>query len=241
MDWSANSTESPIIPGGEMRQVEIDIIYRVTYGSIFPFLVNMLMNFYEGKQVEINLEIIDQPEWCHANLKSNTLTTQISREETIIQTFLTIQLDRDAPAYSAGYVTLRASVEKIGLIQGYEKEFKLTFTPEYLPAIVANPEYNLIFFTPNTVITSTINITNLGNAETVVFNEIESVPEDWFIRITPKIQLSVNQTKTVTIYAIIPPGTTNEIIHFILTPARAENINQKGEPSIVTIEFILHP
>ena len=51
---------------------------------------------------------------------------------------INVQLTEDAPAFGEGYMKILASTHKQGLIEGFEKEFTLEFTPGYLPRINAN-------------------------------------------------------------------------------------------------------
>lgn len=239
VDWSANKTQNPIVPRGEMRQIDIDVTYGVTYGSIFPPAVNLLMNIYSGRQVNIMMRIIDTPEWCTATLKSGTLTTQISTTENTIPSVLTIRIDEDAPAYGAGYVTLEVSVDKVSWIEGYSKQFSLEFTPEYLPLVDANvdgqtsknigPLDNAVF---------PINIRNLGNSRTTVFLDVDP-PNNWIAVVTNQITIPTNGNGTA--YLTVKPPKEfgwhydREQIKISVTPARAENIQQQGETTFITV------
>lgn len=239
VDWSANRTEEPIVPRGELRQIGIDITYGVTYGSIVPFFVNTLMNIYSGRQANIKLEIMETPDWCTATLKSGTLTTQVSKQENTIQTVLTIQVDEDAPAYGAGFVRLKASIDKISMIEGYSKQFDLTFTPEYLPLVDANVDgQTSLNIGPLDSAVFPIDIKNLGNARTTVFLDVEP-PANWIAVVTNQITIPDGENGTA--YLTVKPPKEfgwhydREQIKVSVTPARAENIQQQGETTFITV------
>ncbi len=239
VDWSANRTEEPIIPRGEMRQVGIDVTYGVTYGSIIPFITKTLMNIYQGRQANIKMEILETPEWCTATLKSGTLTTQVSMEENTIQTVLTIQVDEDAPAYGAGYIRLKVSIGQISMIDGYSKEFDLTFTPEYLPLVDANVDgQTSLNIGPLDSAVFPINIKNLGNARTTVFLDVDP-PNNWIAVVTNQVTIPYGSNATA--YLTVKPPKEfgwhydREQIKISVTPARAENIQQQGETTFITV------
>jgi hypothetical protein len=237
--WAANETQKPVIPRGEMRQLDLELRYQVTTGGIAAQMVFMI---YQGRQVNIKMEVIDTPSWCTANLKSGTLTTTISSFEKELSTVLTLRIEDDAPAYGAGFVKIKATVPKIGVIDGFNQEFTLEFTPAYLPMISAQlPEGNSNKIGPMDTASFPIEVTNLGNARTRVFFEIEYMPKGWIAVITDDITLDESQGSQGTAYLTIKPPKSfgyhydEESIRVKMTPARAEDIQNRGESSYVTV------
>ena len=237
--WAANETQRPVIPRGEMRQLDLTITYAVTRAAILSQLAFLI---YQGRQVNIKVEITDTPPWCTANLKAGTVTTSIKPEESELFTTLTLRIDNDAPAFGAGYVKIKASVDKIGMIDPYTQEYSLEFTPAYLPMINAQlPEGNSMKIGPLDTATFPIEVTNMGNARTRIFFEIENIPEDWIAVVTDDITLDEAEGSSGTAYLTIKPPKgfgyhyDEESIRVIMTPARAEDIQNRGESSYVTV------
>lgn len=239
VDWKANDTKTPIIPRGEMRQIDIEVTYGVTHGSIIKILADLMLNLYQGRQVNIKLDIVDVPSWCTATLKTHTITAQVSKDEITLGTVLTIRLDENAPAYGAGYVRIKASVDTIGLIEGYEKQFDLEFTPEYLPLVNAQVTGKTsINVGPLDSAVFPIEIQNLGNSRTIVFLDVD-VPQGWIAVVTD--QITILEGSAGTAYLTVKPPKEfgwhydREQIKISVLPTRAENIQQQGEITHITV------
>ena len=238
--WSGNETGKPVIPRGELRQLDIQIRYGVTVGwfaaqSIFNLL-------YKGRQVNIKLEIIDTPSWTTATLKAGTVTTQIADQEAELSTILSIRIDDDAPAFGAGYVRIKASVPKMGAVDGYEQEFALEFTPAFLPLINAElTEGNSKQMGPLDTAVFPIVIENMGNARTRVFLEVETIPDGWIAVVTDDVTIAEEKGSKATAYLTIKPPKNfgyhyeEESIRVSMLPTRAENIQEQGEKTYVTV------
>ena len=205
-------------------------------------IASLAFMIYQGRQVNIKLDVVDTPSWCTANLKAGTVTTTISTREKELSTVLTLRIDDDAPAYGAGYVRIRASVPKIGAIDAFSKEFTLEFSPAYLPMIGAQlPEGNSMKIGPMDTATFPIEVENMGNARTRIFFEIEYMPEGWIAVVTDDITLDEGEGSKGTAYLTIKPPKgfgyhyDEESIRVTMTPARAEDIQNRGESSYVTV------
>jgi len=237
VDW--DSSDEPIMPG-EIRYIDINITYDITQGGL---LSSLLFPFFKSKQVDVNLGIVDTPEWCTASLAVSTLTTTIGAEDKNMTTKLAIELDEDAPAYAAGYVKLNASVEPfkgpfgiITYIDGFQQDFTVKFTPAYLPII--DPEFsegNFYEITPYNATTIPISITNLGNAETTVFTDIVNHSESWAVTIDSDVTIGVGETKTINLTLQADHKFDEETVKIKFTPARSENKADIGEPIFLTL------
>jgi len=239
VSWGGNETTKPIVPRGEMRQLTLNLRYGVNRGALPSQLLFML---YQGRQVNIKLETLETPTWCTATLKSGTITTVVSSEEKELSTVLTLRVDENAPAFGAGYVKIKASVYKIGAIDGYSQEFTLEFTPAYLPMINAQlPDGNTKNIGPMDTAVFPIEISNMGNARTTVFFKIENVPKDWIAVVTDEITLDEGKgSKGIAYLTIKPPKGfgyhyDEQSIIVTMTPARAEDLTNQGESKTVTV------
>ncbi len=235
-----NESLKPIVPLGEPQELTLRVRYGVTKGA---FLSQALFMLYQGRQVNIKLELSEKPDWCTVTLKSNTITTKVSSDENDgLETTLTIRVDETAPAFGAGSVMITASVPKIGAIDGYSKTFTLVFTPEYLPMISAQlPEGNSKSIGPMDTTTFPIEVENMGNARTTVSFTIGNVPEGWIAVVTDEITLDASKGSKGTAYLTVKPpkgfGYHNDDqgIVVTMTPARAEDLRNQGEPRTVTV------
>jgi len=240
VNWTASN--EPIVPVDEIRYYDINITYDITKGW---FISSLLLPFFMGKQVDINLEIVDKSKWCTANLVLGTLTTMISDEEQSMSTKLSVELDKDAPAYGAGYVRLNVSVEPfkgplglITFIDGYTQEFTIKFKPAYLPLIQAEfPQAASIEIAPYNETKISLDVSNLGNARTIVFFEIVNTSKSFNVSIDSEILIDVDGKATADIIILADHKFDEEEIKIKLTPARAENPSQDiGEPIYMTLE-----
>lgn len=241
VSWGgANETTlKPLVPLGEPGQLTLKVRYGVTTGAVISQTLFLL---FQGRQVNIKLDITETPTWCTATLKSNTITTMITTQQQEMTTVLTIRIDENAPAFGAGYVKISASVPKIGLIDAYNQVFTLEFTPAYLPMISAQlPEGNSMTIGPMDTASFPIVVENMGNARTTVKFTINNVPTGWIAVVTDDITLDAMKGSTGTAYLTIKPpkdfGYHNDDESIIVTmlPARAEDLSNIGESKTVTV------
>jgi len=239
IDLGNESLEKPIVPRSEPGQLTIYVTYGVNKGGM---LSQLLFALYEGRQVNIKLQITEKSDWCTATLPADTITTSTSAgAETERTTTLTVRVDENAPAYGAGYVKIEASVPRIGPIEGFSQIFTIEFTPAYLPIISAVPQGNSKTIGPMDTAVFPIVVENMGNARTTVKFTIENVPEGWIAVVDDEITLDEAQGSTGTAYLTIKPpkgfGYHNDptSITVTLTPFRTQNPSQIGPPKEVTV------
>ena len=65
------------------------------------------------------LELVDRSPWCTATITQTTITTSVQDGEVKLNGNLNLKVDLDAPAYGSGYVTVKITVPKIGMIEKY--------------------------------------------------------------------------------------------------------------------------
>jgi len=237
INWTTES--EPIIPIDDLRYYSIKIDYSVTLGP----LGRLFIPFFVGRQVDIKVDIIDSNPWCTANIAIGTLTTQVKVQgSTNSQNAqISIELDKEAPAYGSGFVKIRAKVPKVGMIAGYEQDFTLKFKPAYLPLITAEYEStNTKTIGPMDTTVFPIRISNLGNARTKVVLSVSSAPSDWLVVVTDEIIIDVDGTAKAYLTVRPPKGMgyhdDDAGIRVSLTPYRADNPKpeDKGVPTYLT-------
>lgn len=238
--WGEQDAVKPVVPRDEIRKLNLTIQFKVDYGGDFAY--GALVR-YGSESVRVNavidLVISDHSPWCSADLGSETVLIPLTTELTQSSSSLNLQLRDDAPAYGNGYVTIKASVIPMGIINGFEKEFTLDFTPEYLPRININlPEGTTKNIGPMDSAVIPIEINNMGNARTTVFFKIDDIPKGWTVAVTDDITLEDSQAKSA--YLTVKPPKEfgyhydEKGIMVKLTPARAEDLTNIGKPLYVT-------
>jgi hypothetical protein len=240
VDWSLSETQVPIIPRDEIRELKLTVEYRVDMGESVG---EGIFEQYESKPVNavIKLEIIETPSWCYAVLGSTTVATNISiRETTFTKIYVTI--DESAPAYSKeGIIKIKANVGNLGLIEGEEKVFNLKFKPAYLPIINPKfPEINTKRISAEKNAIFPIEIENMGNSRTKVILKVEHVSKNWQATVTDEVILEQGKGSTAIAYVtVIPPKDIGYhygqgSVKVSMTPYRAENLEEVGNPSYAT-------
>jgi len=233
-----NETQEPLVPRGELRILTLVITHTIARGTLGEGLLVSLT----GALIEIDVSILEKPSWCTATISQGTLAVTVQPNEiSTVETTVTIQVANDAPAYELGYVKIRAAAEKTGVIDGYDNDFTLSFVPGYLALINPSlPETNSKNIGPMDTAVFPIEITNLGNARTVVLLSVLSVPNDWVALITDHLILEEGAGSKATAFLIIKPsksfGYHNEeqTIRVSLQPVKADDYSQKGEVTFQT-------
>jgi len=228
----------PIVPRDEIKKLNLSIEFRVDTGPSFG--EGLLLGWQYTALAMINLEIVDHSPWCMPVLKNKLVTANLTWHS-YTSTELYLSLSENAPAYGEGFVKIKAKVDPLNLIEGYEDEFVLFFTPSYLPIIdVYYPEFNTKKVKPGDDVVFPIEVKNMGNARTKVFFEIEDLPKGWYAAITDQITLNEEKGSKEIAYLSITSPTEfgyhydKANIKVKITPARAENTNEMGHPLYAT-------
>ncbi|MCX6662470.1 MAG: hypothetical protein NTY91_07980 [Euryarchaeota archaeon] len=249
ISWNANVTEEPIVPRGELRCVELSMMFWVTWG-IFGRLINYLL---QGQQIIMKLSVVDKPEWCTTTISQGTLSVTIPRFENnyeIVHTYLTVMVDDNAPTFELFPVTIQAIIEPLhgpfGLIpvmQGTTETVNVTFTVGYKPLLNFDlPEGNIIETPPLVQVQLPIGITNLGNGITIVENEVVSYPDGWTVSLPPQLVLEVDEYKEINLSIIAPYAFTDEkSITMSFTPHSFDNYSLVGQTTIVSVIAYYRP
>jgi hypothetical protein len=238
VSWG-NETQQPVVPRGQLRQLDLVITHTVTHGLFGKYLLYL----YSNTQIIIDLQITDKSSWCTATLSQGTLSTTVTPDNISTRiTKLSLQVADDAPAFDLGYVTIKATAQKIALIKGYEQEFTLSFVPDYKPLIQPTlPETNTKQIGPMDTATFPIEIKNLGNARTVVNLNVVSVPKDWVAIVTSQITLEEGTGSTGTAYLVVKPPKgfgyhdDQQTIMVSLQPAQADRQTNVGVTTYQTV------
>jgi hypothetical protein len=214
------------------------VIYEVTQGPVGKLLYQTL---YVGRAININLEIVDYPEWSEAYIVYGTITTKLPREDTTYthQKTIMISVDENAPAFRNGVIRVKVTVPDEGMVEGFEQILELPFKPDYLGMLKVSPNTQHKKIGPMDTAEIPISVTNLGNGKTKVEFSIKNVPDNWLAIVTDHIILEPGQSGTVFL-TVKPPkgfGYHDDYEGFVIeyTPAWAEDINITGETEHVSL------
>jgi hypothetical protein len=241
VEWSANQTSQPVVPRGALRSLDLTISHTVTRGVFGEGMIKV----YANKVIVIDVAIVETPSWVTATIGQGTLSTTVQPDTiTYVHTTISLQVADDAPAFGLGYIKLTATAKKAGLIEGFTQDFTLTFVPDYKPLIQTTlPETNSKKIGPLDTAVFPVQITNLGNARTVVLLTVVNAPKDWNAIVTDQLILEEGAGSSNTAYLVIKPpknfGYHNDekTITISMQPVKYDDYSKKGE--ITTATFLV--
>ncbi len=238
ISWAANQTEEPVIPRGPLRWVILDISFWVTWGILGRFL-NYI---YRGTPIRLEVSVIDKPEWCVATLSQGTLQCIIpplkENSHEIVQTWLTVQVADDAPAFELCPITIQTTVEPlygpfgiISVMHGITKVVNVTFSVAYKPLIQPQfPETNIIEAPPLVQVELPVGIENLGNGKTIVVNEVVDNPDGWIVSIPDQLIVDVDEYQEMNLSIVAAEDFSGvETITVSFTPHSFDNYSLVGQ------------
>ena len=238
---SKNFSGTPIVPGGELRPLPIIITYGTNSAGFIPFIAEIFYGLHRNRQVNIKLELVKWSPWSTPTLTQGTLTTSVKDEEQTLHANINLKVDIDAPAFGSGFVTVRVTVPKVGMIEKYENEFTIEFDPAYVANIdIEFSQGKEIEISPYNATVIPIEITNLGNGITTVKTEIVNISEKWNVSISdvPDVMIEVGGTVQTSLTVRVDHKFTEETIKLKFTPAFSEEATCAGEPFVTSIVFI---
>jgi hypothetical protein len=203
----------------------IDIPLLTTFELTGPF-VNFQKKLLRNYIMEINLSIEGKDEWCRASI-SNPLVKLGMRHTEPFHSTLSVTVTEDAPAFSQGVVSIKATSEDVygflfKRVNGAEVIFDVTFVVGYWPCLSASLENSTWKIPPRIVTEIPITLENLGNGPTHVAIEIEEIPKKWNITYPKSVQLgsgvyeNANKKKDIVIQLIPPEIFSNERINMTI-------------------------
>ena len=239
IDDSSNA-KLPIIPLSELREINLILTYGPT--SSGRLISKIFLRLLKNRRLNINLNLVSQPDWCHATLTPDTIPITFKSERQNVTAQLTITLDETAPAYERGSIELSVSTpdikgkfKKITLIRGFEQKFYVNIMPSYRALMNINPISGVNYeLKPYKTKDIPIEITNKGNGKTTVLIEIEKVSDEWAVDIIEPIILEPDDSKIVYLKVKTDDKYDKAIIAIKFTPIWAENVEIKGQSEYIT-------
>jgi hypothetical protein len=232
VSWNASETEKPILPN--MRNsIDLEINYIVTRG----YFGRRILVAYSGRIAYVYLSIIECSPWIEAYLETDTIPMRITdQKQPAGHAILTYQGFEDIPAYTNGYIIIRAYVRRIGLISRFEQAFTINIVSGYNPSIKYSlPRGNHYTISPFKLVSIPIKLSNHGNAKTMVDVEVENTSDSFDISVDD-ITLGYpdgNETAYLTITA--DNDFDEEKVTLKITPYSTDNPIEKGETALLNL------
>lgn len=224
LDYEAEVVNEAVFqPDGPSVSIPINIKYQVFVPDSFisnPALRLLFLQTFIITNAQIKLTVVNPPDWAAISLANPNPYVPISTETQETQTTLQIAAHKDAPAQG---FSLRIQAETDPVLNGHvpsqEAYLDIQFQPGYIPLInVYTAEPNVVV-APQETVNFPIEITNLGNKETIVRARITDKPDGW-ATLLPQSQIIIpsargggDNTDTLT-FSVTPPygfGWHNEL------------------------------
>lgn len=162
-----------------------------------------------GPMQKITIEVINKPEWADITITQKAILTDIpSKGETSEKTTsLVLSPYEEAPAQPYT-ITIRASCETLGRINGFEIEEDIVFTPSFVPTVTIIPENPTRTVGPRESVNFKITVKNEANKKARVIPVVKTDTSDldeWNPTINPP-------------FHDIPAGGEEEFIFSVYTP-----------------------
>jgi len=247
---SVNSTQS----------IDIKIKYKLNIGNFekwfffkrrigraVMFGSEYFLKIKQLPKAVVNLSVIEKPDYCTAELDKNTVEfdfNNVFEENNFVLTFKIN--DSEAPALKESEIIIKADFKYngSGLIATSSNTTSISFRPKYNSSIDINLSKEEEI-TPLKETTIPINITNIGNGDTIVDIIIKDIPEGWNASVYPE-ELTIDVGKTADPVDLVFMSTKDfeeEKINLTFSPRSVEidDVEDKyliGENLTVSISFV---
>ena len=196
-------------PDGPPVSIPLYIKYRVDIPNYFlrpPFLF-LKKWFVFGRLIipsqKIISSIINPPDWAIIYITPSPCYISVNNEFNEAIAILTIAVHMGAPA-EAYVLKMKFEAPQLGRIRGKDAGLNIIFAPAWVPLLSIDVSQSYIRTPPNETTTTTINITNLGNAMCLVTGYITEI-NGWSIYLEfAQLWLLIGQTESNTLY-LKPP------------------------------------
>jgi hypothetical protein len=215
--------EAVFQPDGPSVSIPLNIEYQVFVPESFignPIMRLIILQTFIITNAKITLTVVDPPEWAAISLSNPSPYVPISTEIKDTQSTLQIAAYKEAPAQG---FSLRIEAKTDPVLNGHVPEqttyVDIQFQPGYIPLINVYTEKPNVVVAPQETVNFPIEITNLGNKETIVRARIVDYPDGWATLlpqsqiVIPSARESGDNTDTLT-FSVTPPygfGWHNEL------------------------------
>ena len=213
--------EENVIPNSGVVQIPLDTTFTLT-GPFAGFAEKGRL----GKSaVQIELKIVEKPNYCTASISNPLVNIPVGGEEPF-RSILTATVTENAPAFQQAVVRISATSKiQRGILFNIAEEtteFDISFDIGYWSVVAYEmPNGTLAEIGPSDIVDFPIYIENLGNGPTNVDIELLDYSEkEWDVNITSSVQLGsgVNDYEN-----------NREQVHLKIKPKNSKNWNNKIE------------
>lgn len=178
------------------------------FATLFP---KRLMNYILFGQTTIpfqtiKLSVVSTPSWVDISFSNSRLIVPIptNSSEYCAESVLYITPGKNAP--NSPYVlTIQASCNAIGRINGVTEQETIVFTPAFSPQIDLSVDEQVIQVTPSDDVNINIEVTNLANKKAQITPTFLTFHPEWSpVILPPYIDLDPKENCTFT-FSVIPP------------------------------------
>jgi len=235
LKYDDSSVKDPLIPG-EKYIVPIYINYKIE-GLLAEFYSTVLSD----KVATIDLSV-EKNEYCDLSISPASVETNITVEGTKISSKVSVVVNDDAVAKNEFKITVKAKSREIkGLLgiftsvkESENATMKIPITPEYVPNIEVESDFDFKEIPPFNITEIPVNITNKGNGKTKVTMEAINVTQHFNVTLNSPIILDIDEKKQVMIY-VVPDNDFNEqTLKINFTPSYHEDPSLTGDSKILT-------
>ena len=245
VSFDEDDVTEAVIPTEGFISIPLNISYWLT--GIFA---KWQSRVFKNRDVQIDLSIIDKPEWSDVSLAPLTILANVtpSASDSIPgEAILHVSVDESAPAFTQGKVVIQATAPAIkGLfdiitkVRGCNETFEIPFTVGYLPVIKIELDKDYMEVPPLNVTKIPINITNLGNGATLVKIEVENESGNYTVNYPNTIVLGSlvsdeENKKQVEIAIQLYKNSSMESIIIKFTPQSIHDPDLKGQTIVKTL------
>jgi hypothetical protein len=210
-DFNADPLNEPLAIDVSVT-VPVEIKYSTDIPDFFskiPFPFNFLLLYGQsiGPMQQINLEIVDPPDWANIYLSSPDIYLDIPFKadgERTKTTNLVLSPRVESPAESYT-IKIRATCGDIGKLKGVTYQESLSFTPSFIPTIGINTEDPVRTVGPHESVNFKITIANRGNKITRVTPQLINSSNTWTPTINPtQYEIPPSSEATFTFSVVSP-------------------------------------
>lgn len=233
--WEGSETQKAIEVDESYTSLNLEIDYIVTRG----YFGKRIIESYSNRIAYVKLDIVDSSYWVSASLPTDTIPMQITEEtQPTGQATISLKAYEDAPANEQGFIILRVSVKSIGLIKGFDRTYTINLFSSYKPIIQCDLLDGAFYtISPFRGYEIPIEITNLGNAKTIVSFELENTTDSFDISVSDVIVDFPDGSETAILTVTADNNFNDETIILKLIPSMATNPEEKGEPILLNLFF----
>lgn len=181
--------------------------------SIIPFPIRNLILYGSvvAPRQKISVDVVNKPDWADITVSDKDILLDIPFKGTpsTRETTLILSPYEEAPAQPYT-ITIRASCERIGRVNGFNISSDIVFTPSFVPTISITPENPTRTVSPREMINFKITVKNEANKKarvtpTIETNDSRWNPSEWNPTINPPFHdISPGDTATF-IFSVYSP------------------------------------